>query len=112
MPYTKQNPTTGDTITQTMLRAMETQYEEAIADMAVIASIQRGTITLADTVPSNTATITSVDTDKAKLNFLGYTTDTPAKMPRIALTNGTTITATASQGGGTCIVSWEVIEYA
>lgn len=31
MAYTKVNPTTGDTITQTMLRAMELQHEEAIA---------------------------------------------------------------------------------
>ena len=79
-----------------------------------IKSVQRGTITLPG-VSSNTATITSVDTNKSMLNFLGVTESTSLTtnnaLVRIALTNATTVTATRSTSTGTSIVSYEVIEF-
>lgn len=84
-----------------------------------IKSIQRGTITLTSAA-SATATITSVDTSKSELRFLGETMNAAAStsalatnMARLALTNSTTITATrVSVAADTTIVSWELTEWA
>jgi hypothetical protein len=80
----------------------------------MIRSLQRGTIQINDGASSNTATVTSVDTDKASLHFLGCTLSSDPKMPgvRLALTNATTITATrSSTTDGDLIVSYELVEY-
>lgn len=85
-----------------------------------IKSIQRGTIavTLATGVGSNTATITAVTTSKSSINFLGATVNAALGLPigaRVALTNGTTVTADAYGGNGTSgpivTVGYEVVEY-
>lgn len=78
-----------------------------------IKSIQRGTITA--TTAGATATISPVNTAKTELRFLGgsglYTdiNGNAAAVPRIALTNSTTITATVAYGGA--IASWELTEF-
>ena len=87
--------------------------------MASIKSVQSGTVTIADNSASNTATITSVATDKSFLMFtvrhnnvsLQDNRDTKV---RGVLTNATTVTfdrAGAATGQGTCVISWFVIEY-
>jgi hypothetical protein len=88
-----------------------------------IKSIQRGTITIAASATTGTATITSVDTAKSMCLFLGFTTTwdfasadnwrASRLFPRVALTNGTTVTATrnSSDSTATVTVSYEVIEY-
>lgn len=81
---------------------------------SLIKSIQRATIDVTSGT-SNTATITSVNTERARLRFLGVriTGSEDSGMIRLALTNGTTVTATRfSDGGGTtAIVSFEVTEF-
>lgn len=83
-----------------------------------IKSIQRGTITLADTVTSATATIGAVDPNNTRLIFLGNnSTNTGGAgssnptSARIALTNATTVTASRITGTDLMTVSYEVIEY-
>lgn len=79
--------------------------------------VQRGTITIT-AATSNTATISAVDTLNTELVFLGQdysnTSTNPAiGQARIALTNGTTVTATlnTTPGAQSVTVSFEVIEY-
>ena len=79
----------------------------------VIRSVQGGTITLAG-VASNTATITSVNTAKSYVAYLGMSTNVAEDqtLPRVVLTNATTVTATravAGAGGGTT-ASYQVME--
>lgn len=87
----------------------------------VIASVQRGTFTIPGLQPSDTQTITSVDTTKADLSFLGayYATGASIQhwMPGVILTfvNSTTIQATRTGGtsgeGEQVTVAWQVVEY-
>lgn len=86
--------------------------------MRAIRSIQRGTITVSGTGTSATATISSVNTGKTELRFLGVTsvlegTYLNEGMVYVALTNSTTITAARQYGGNsnTAVVSWELTEY-
>jgi len=85
-----------------------------------IKSIQRGTIavTLTSGIGTNTATITAVTTSKSTIEFLGATVGSALGLPigaRVALTNGTTVTADAYGGNGTTgpivTVGYQVVEY-
>lgn len=82
---------------------------------ATIKAIQRGTISIPSGSTSATATITAVDMSKTELRFLGGSTydSAPASfIPRVVLTNTTTITATISGTGlVNCVTSWELTEY-
>ena len=105
-----------------------------IAANTGIKSIQRGVINLGTSATSATATITSVNTSKAMVNFLGassagvlgefnssYADDGYFKgfysknghhFVRVALTNATTVTVTRAQANNaTTVVSYEVIEF-
>lgn len=81
-----------------------------------IKSVQRGTISIAGTFASATATVVSVDTNKAELRMLGFTSSAAGAVngtstPRIALTNATTITAErAGAGADVVVVSYELTE--
>jgi hypothetical protein len=83
----------------------------------VIRRIQTGTIAITDTNASNTATITAVNTAKSAVIYLGnisdvnVTTDRRSEIPRLALTNSTTVTATRVGTGGAITVGYEVVEY-
>lgn len=74
----------------------------------VLKSLQRGTLTDA----AGTATITTVNTLKAFVNLLGYSTSSNDNnsMPRLDLTNATTVTLTDGTGGG-ATASYEVWEF-
>ena len=77
-----------------------------------IKSIQRGTI-FHSSVGSVTATITSVDTLKANLCYLGNDSSANSVSQgsvRIKLTNATTVLAT-KMGGSSTATSYEVVEY-
>lgn len=79
-----------------------------------IKSIQRGVINI--TVASATATITSVNTSKSELRYLGgdgRDGGAVPMVPRLVLTNSTTITATSLQSNGSLStnVSWELTEH-
>lgn len=78
-----------------------------------IKSIQRGVISIANATSSATATITSVNTSKAVLSFLGAeaTADDVRQLPFLTFTNATTITATRSSTTGNQQVSFQVVEY-
>lgn len=87
---------------------------------ATIKSIQRGTITILGTSTTGTATLTSVDTARAELHYLGSHGPNPvgdsyASETRISLTNSTTVTATKKTTGSTPsydhMVSYEVTEW-
>lgn len=76
-----------------------------------IKGIQRGTISVATSNSSGTATITAVNTAKSILFNLGIEGDT-TRGGRLALTNSTTITATVNAAGATALnVSYQIVEY-
>lgn len=81
----------------------------------LVKSMQRGTISISTAQTSNTATVTAVDTAKSQLALLGYTNNQTLgsnMIPRIALTNSTTITATLPALPTQAeTVSWELIEW-
>lgn len=88
-----------------------------IPSSSKIKSIQRGTISMTGSATSGTATITSVDTTKSELRFMGSSntdtiTDTTA-ISRVVLTNATTVTANRSGTSptGTTVVGFEVTEW-
>lgn len=70
--------------------------------------MQRGVISL--TSGTGTATITAVDTTKARLRHLGLSagSSTVYGNGTLVLTNSTTITATITTGSGA--ISWELEE--
>lgn len=88
-----------------------------------IKSIQRGTISYdPSSSATGTATVTAVVVAKSELRMLGYTMvenspDLAAfcdAIPRIALTNTTTITATSASTTAfitNVTISWELTEY-
>lgn len=89
-----------------------------------IKSIQRGTISFTVSDTSKTATISSVNTNKAEIRLLGmsnaytWSGNSGTQLPfggisaRIALTNATTVTATRGTAlDSSLIVSYEVIEH-
>lgn len=84
---------------------------------ATIKAIQRGVISIAVSGTSATATITAVDTAKSELRFLGGSgydaSGTIATVPRIVLTNATTVTATVINANPSIglSASWELTEY-
>ena len=64
-------------------------------------------------VTTATATVSSVNTAKSLLTFLGFNTAqlTNDYNPSLVLTNSTTITATrANTGASNTTVSWELVE--
>ncbi len=78
----------------------------------VIKSVQRGSITITGGTGTNTATITTVNTLKSELTYLGTTIgSTGADVAWLALTNATTVTATNKAGSSTSIVGYEVVEW-
>lgn len=83
---------------------------------ATIKAIQRGVISISTGDTSATATITAVDMAKTELRFLGGSgfdaSVTIAAVPRVVLTNTTTVTATLNTNAGAILnVSWELTEY-
>jgi hypothetical protein len=78
--------------------------------------IQRGTITITAGNAAATATVTSVNTAKARLTHLGATIDTGGSAGTIAgirltLTNATTVTATRVGTTEDYTVSYELVEF-
>lgn len=79
-----------------------------------INSIQYNTVTISDTNTSGTRTITSVNTAKSVLVYLGgsYSASTMnASVGRITLTNATTVTADRGGTSGNLIISFAVVEF-
>lgn len=74
----------------------------------VLKSVQRGTLTTA----AGTATISAVNTAKAFVNLLGFSTTSNdnQSMPNLALTNATTVTIVAGGSNG-ATASYEVPEF-
>lgn len=84
------------------------EFQSAILNSAV----QRGNIT--GTAVSRTATITTVNTALAALNYGGFSASTNSDsttVPRLDLTNATTVTSTLNSSGPHNS-NWEVIEFA
>lgn len=112
------NATTITATTQTDIGSTHVvSYEITEYWPGVLRSVQRNTITLGAAVTSNTATITSVNTAKSELSYLGEQSDEAQNadsFAKVVLTNATTVTATRNGGGGaagTAIVSFEVAEF-
>lgn len=83
---------------------------------AGIKSVQRGTITLGSGTSITTVGISSVNTSKTFLNWLGSITSTTTDpytfaMIRLELTDSTTITAYRGSGTNSGTVSYEVVEF-
>ena len=81
-----------------------------------IKSVQRGTVTVDAWTISGSATISSVNTAKSDLTLLGWSSasDDVRAVPRLELTNSTTITATRSSAGGVnaaAAAAWQLVEY-
>ena len=81
----------------------------------VIKSIQAGTISLATTTVSATATITAVTTAKSALFPVGWSNNLDPFLAesicRVALTNATTVTATKVGITGTDVAGYQVVEF-
>jgi hypothetical protein len=78
----------------------------------ILKSVQRGTITVTGGTGTNTASITTVVTQKSELAWLGATVASTARdIPWLTLTNATTVTATNVSGSSTAIVGYEVAEW-
>lgn len=92
--------------------ASDTTNWQPTGDRA-IKSIQRGVLSLAGSVPSVTAAITSVNTAKTELRYMGFngTTADSTIGAYLSLTNATTITAFKTNTVAiTGSVSWELTE--
>lgn len=79
-----------------------------------IKSIQRGVISITNGNTSNTATITSVDTTKSLLNYLGGNASSgnaSDAAARIVLTDATTITANRTGSNNSASFGYEIVEY-
>ena len=83
----------------------------------LVSSVQHGTVALSG-VSSNTTTITSVDTSRSVVVYLGHTSPNTSASARyynidITLTNSTTVTATAGissdQTIGFCVVEFAAV---
>ena len=82
---------------------------------SLVESIQYGTATVAGT-GSGTATITSVDTSRSVVMFLGVSTNSGSvntlyNHAYVALTNATTVTATACATANTRTINFVVIQF-
>lgn len=78
--------------------------------MAVLKTIQSGTLNLTGT--SDTVTITSVDTTKAFLLFsTRFAEPSPGTLVSGQVTNGTTLTFTRASSTGTVDIQWYVVEF-
>jgi len=92
--------------------ASDTTNWQPTGDRA-IKSIQRGVLSLAGSVPSVTAAITSVNTAKTELRYMGFNGTTADSIigAYLSLTNATTITAFKTNSTNiTSSVSWELTE--
>lgn len=87
---------------------------------ANIRSVNRGTITIATSSASNTASITAVNTSYAIPNFTGFSSGNAGggvigniSLTSLVLTNSTTVTAArnASSASFTTNTGWEIIEH-
>ena len=78
-----------------------------------IKSIQRGVISFNQVSSPGTATISSVNTSKSLIFYLGaHGSSGTAFFASIALTNSTTVTASASFAGAqTATIGYQVVEY-
>ena len=105
-----QNIQGGNTNERYHLTAAE--YNKAKNAMS-IKSIQRGTIAITGTNTTATVSITSVDTSKTELRYLGITEASTDSGAYIALTSSTQITATraAPTASHSVTVSWELTEW-
>lgn len=79
-----------------------------------IKSIQSGIIAITASNTSATATVSAVNTSKSVLYTLGAG-GTSASAGDVAgyltLTNSTTVTGFRSSTGGSCAISWQLVEY-
>ena len=86
-----------------------------IEPVSPLARVQFGTLSIADLQSSGTATITSVNTGKSMLLFLGFSGDGNTSLsntyPRITLTNATTITGNRFGTAAGITVSFVVLEF-
>lgn len=81
-----------------------------------IKSVQRGLITISSSNYTATATISSVNTGKTFMTWLGSIGSASvdpfaANMARVELTDSTTVTATRGINTGSATVSYEVVEF-
>lgn len=81
-----------------------------------IASIQRGTITIASSTTSNTATISAVDPSKSFViwngsKFPGSYSNFSGAFASVNLTNATTVTAERSSTLQDIVVAFTVVEF-
>lgn len=98
------------TVTQNTANANTTTVSWEVIEYwpGVIKSVQRGTI-----IVTTTATITTVDTTKAIVDFLGFSSTVVSfdaqDQPNVVLTNATTVTGTATAAGAT--VGFQIVEF-
>lgn len=108
MGFRRRLSLTGSALSSTLTRWTQPGF---------VKRVQRGTIAITGAT-SNTATITAVDVNNARLRLLGFVNssgaDTEAQsLALLTLTNATTITASVntSPGADTVTASFEITEY-
>jgi hypothetical protein len=98
--------------TAAQVAALPTTASLASQSNVAIKSIQRGIIGIPNGSTSATATITSVNTSKTELRYLGYNYASTNIQSALTLTNSTTVTASLpSNAAATFNVYWELTEY-
>lgn len=97
-----------------------TGIQARIQGGSVVKTIQRGTITMTTTTTSSTGSISAVDESKSVVELLGFSSssssdsDVTDLLPRLDLTNSTTVTATRGHNtslNGTLSINFQVTEY-
>jgi len=76
------------------------------ATSSLVSSVQYGTVSISATT-TNTATISSVDTSRSAVFYLGFTGE---RIGTVVLTNSTTVTGTYGNNG-TGVLSFVVVEF-
>lgn len=110
-----------DNVTVTAVKGFATgdlvaSYEVIEFWPGIIRSVQRGTVTVANGATSNTATITSVNTIKSFIMWLGRSTTSTSSSGsvnwlRLDLTDATTVTATRNSSTDAFVVGYQVVEF-
>lgn len=77
-----------------------------------IKQIILGSISIISPATSGTATISSVNTAKTRIEFLGvYSSNGSAGGGAVTLTNSTTVTAYNGASTGTSVIRYQIVEY-
>lgn len=108
------NATTVTVTRNTSGAAMVVEY--TVVEFGAGASVQRGSVTIADAATSNTASLSAVATGRTWIvhsqRYTGTGQVGSSTLAREALTNATTITFTRGASTSDLVIEWQAVEFA